>query len=274
MLSYQHSYHAGNHADILKHWVLLACVRHLQKKPKPFDYIDTHAGAGLYRLDSSEAQKTGEYLEGVARLSGQVIAGMEDYLVQVGEFLVRRQYPGSPMLVNNLLRAGDHAWLYELHPATINQLRQHCEKPRVSYVRHEDGFKGLLGQLPSKSRRALALIDPSYEVKSDYKTVVDVITAGWKKAPNTLFLLWYPVVDRRWTEQMERSLARSPMRNVQLFEMGVAADNFPGMTASGMVVVNAPWTLAERFHETMPAVSRYLSADNQSRVRHEILVPE
>jgi len=274
MFSYQHHYHAGNHADVLKHWLLLACVRHLQRKEKPFDYIDTHAGAGLYRLDSAMARKTAESDDGVLKLDWSQLPGLADYHRQVADDIAARRYPGSPLLVKRLLRPGDKAWLFEMHPQTIGELRQHCEQRRVCHVRREDGFKALSALLPTASHRALVLIDPSYEVKSDYQTVVKVMAAAYQKMPSAMMLLWYPVVDAQQVRQLERGFANSKMRNVHLFEMGVADSDKPGMSASGVVVVNPPWTLADEFARTIPGVSAQLAEDHQSRTRHRVLAAE
>ena len=274
MLSYQHHYHAGNHADVLKHWLLLACVRHMQKKDRPFDYIDTHAGAGLYRLDSAMARKTGESDEGVLKLDWPQLQGLEDYHGQIADDLRCQRYPGSPLLVKRLLRPGDKAWFYEMHLQTIAELRQHCEHRRHCHVRQEDGFKGLPALLPPASCRALVLIDPAYEIKSDYQTVVKVMEAAYLKMPQAMLLLWYPVVDTHQVRQMEKRVANSKMRNVHLFEMGVADPGEPGMTASGIVVVNPPWTLADEFIRTMPGVSAHLAQDRKARWRHQLLAAE
>lgn len=274
MLSYQHHYHAGNHADVLKHWVLLACMRHMQKKDKPFDYIDTHAGAGLYRLDSAKARKTAESDEGVLKLDWKKLKGLSDYRSQIADDIRTKRYPGSPLLAKRLLRPGDKAWLFELHPKTIVELRTHCEKHKVCHVRQEDGFKGLQSLLPTASKRALVLIDPSYEIKSDYQTVVKVMENAWQKMPQAMLLLWYPVVDVHQIRQMEKAFAKSKMRNVHLFEMGIFDNSEPGMSASGMVVVNPPWTLAEDFIKTIPAVSAHLAKDQKAHWRHQQLVAE
>ena len=274
MFSYQHHYHAGNHADVLKHWLLLACVRYLQHKEKPFDYIDTHAGAGLYRLDSAMARKTAESDDGILKLDWSRLPGLEDYHRQVADDVAASRYPGSPLLVKRLLRPGDKAWLFEMHPQTIRELRQNCEQRRVCHVRQEDGFSALSALLPTASHRALVLIDPSYEVKSDYRTVVKVMANAYQKMPQAMLLLWYPVVDRQRIQQLERDVTNSKIRNVHLFEMGVAEADKPGMIASGMVVVNPPWTLADEFARTIPGVSAQLSADHQARWRHRVLVPE
>ncbi len=274
MLSYQHHYHAGNHADVIKHWVLLECIHYLQKKNKPFDYIDTHAGAGLYRLDSQAALKTQESLAGVLKLGELNLPGLEHYQRAVQSDLANNQYPGSPLLAKRLLREGDKAWLFEMHPQTLRELRNHCEEKRKCHVQAEDGFRGVLRLLPTASRRALVLIDPSYEIKEDYQTVVDIMAKAYEKMPQTVILLWYPVVERERINTLEAAIKKTNMRNVQLFELGVDDDDNPGMTASGMIAVNPPWTLTQSFQATLPNVAKRLSRDEKQRLRSEVLVPE
>ena len=274
MLSYQHQYHAGNHADVLKHWVLLECVRYMQNKDKPFDYIDTHAGAGLYRLDYGENIKPHESREGVLKLAWDRLPGMEDYHRAVGTDLARHRYPGSPLLVKRLLRPGDKAWLFEMHPGTVEQLRRHCAERRVSHVHQEDGFKGVMRLLPNSAGRAVVLIDPSYEVKADYRTVADVMERIYRRMRQAMVLLWYPVVERHRVDGLEKAIRRGSMRNVQQFELGIDEDDAPGMTASGVIALNPPWTLADRFKATMPAVADMLSRDGGQHCRHRVLVDE
>lgn len=274
MLSYQHHYHAGNHADVLKHWLLLECVNHLQNKDKPFEYIDTHAGAGLYSFKDSKAQKTQEYLTGISKLvDAPVIAEMQDYLEAVTPYLTRKKYPGSPLIVSDKLRSTDRSWLYELHPQTLLELEKN-QRGRKIRVHEQDGFKGLLGLLPVHSRRALVLVDPSYEIKSDYQTVVDVMEKSLRKMAQTLFMIWYPVVDRSRIDFMEKRLKKSGLKNIWLYEMGIEAEENKGMTASGMIICNPPWTLQERANKVLPWLSSTLSIDGETRYRVECLCAE
>ena len=274
MLSYQHHYHAGNFADVLKHWVLIECVQHLQKKPKAFDYIDTHAGSGYYALDSIEATKTNEAANGVFKLKLDALPGFEPYKTLIENDLKKPAYPGSPEIVKRMLRDTDKAWLYELHPRSYKELSAQCTRRQGCFVKQEDGFKGLLSLLPNKHRRALVLIDPSYEIKEDYAKVVEVMAKAYQKMPQTMIALWYPVVERRQIDTLVRDIQTSTMRNVQQFELSVADDLHRGMTGSGMIVVNPPWTLAQNFNAAMPAVADVLAEDGVRRLVHQVLVEE
>nr|WP_281388635.1 23S rRNA (adenine(2030)-N(6))-methyltransferase RlmJ [Litorivivens lipolytica] len=252
----------------------MECVAHLQKKDKPFDYIDTHAGAGLYRLDSDAARKTGEAVKGVLKLDWDAMPELSLLQDNLRDDLKNQRYPGSPLLVSRLLRPGDKAWLCDLHPSTLRELEQHCGQRKGNYVRKEDGFKALPGLLPTASRRALVLIDPSYEVKSDYQTVVKVATSALHKMAQTQVLIWYPVVDRERINQLEKDVKRAGLRNSHLFEIGVADDDKPGMTSSGLIAVNPSWTAPERFKTLAPKLSSTLTEDGKARWRYQVLVPE
>ncbi|GAB2197399.1 23S rRNA (adenine(2030)-N(6))-methyltransferase RlmJ [Sessilibacter sp. MAH4] len=274
MLSYQHAFHAGNHADVLKHWCLLETLLYLQKKDKPFDYIDTHAGDGLYSLKSQAALKTGEASAGVLKLIDNQPEVLKNYLDVVLSYIAQHKYPGSPKLVQQHLRSGDHAWFFEMHPQAITNLQKKLASKTGCFVKTEDGFKGLLSLLPNKNKRALVLMDPSYEIKADYRTVVETVEKAYKKMPQTVFLLWYPVVDREQITQFEKHIKKTVLKNVHLFEMGVADDANKGMTASGMIVVNPPWTLPEQFKSGFGEVSQRLSEDGIARTRYELLIAE
>ncbi|WNO08333.1 23S rRNA (adenine(2030)-N(6))-methyltransferase RlmJ [Teredinibacter sp. KSP-S5-2] len=275
MLSYQHQYHAGNHGDVLKHWLLIETILYMQKKEKPFDYIDTHAGAGFYALHSHFSRKTGEAEQGVLKLDWTQLPGLKNYYQQIQVDLGAWNYPGSPALVNQMLRRDDRSWLFEMHPQTFDDLKKHCQKRKRTFIEQQDGFQGVIRLLPTTSRRALVLMDPSYEVKTDYQTVLDVINKASKKMPQTVFLLWYPVVDRSTIDQMEKKIInKTELSNVHLFEMGIDDDEKPGMTASGIIAVNPPWTLKDTFAAQIENLSAQLAVDGKSRWRYQCLVEE
>lgn len=265
MLSYQHHYHVGNHADVLKHWVLFECLKHMQKKDKPFEYIDTHAGAGIYEFSDPKTQKLKEFETGVNLLLAEQVSQVADFCELLKGFTDNAQYPGSPAIVNELLRPGDKSWLFELHPQTFSEITQHCQRKRQTFVRQEDGFKGLNSLLPCASKRALVLVDPSYELKQDYVNVVDAIKNAVKKMPQTMLLLWYPVVRREDVELIETQLQHSEVRNVLQLELSIAADSQEkGMTGSGMIVVNPPWTLLKQAETVLPKLTELLSKGSGS----------
>jgi 23S rRNA (adenine2030-N6)-methyltransferase len=280
MLSYQHAYHAGNYADVLKHVILIQVLNYLKQKPKPFCYIDTHAGQGEYKLDSAEAQKNQEFQNGIGALweRGDVPGCVADYVNLLKQFNHSGQlkhYPGSPLIAAQLLNAKDRLFLFELHTAESRRLEDNvkCDK-RIKTFR-TDGLKDSFGLLPPKENRGLILIDPSYEVKSDYQSVVDAMKEMYKRFATGCYLLWYPVVVRRRNQYMERALQASGIRNIQLFELGIQPDSDEfGMTACGMIVINPPWTLLAEMHQILPWLAETLGQNQQGHYRAEQLVAE
>jgi 23S rRNA (adenine2030-N6)-methyltransferase len=265
MLSYRHAFHAGNFADVLKHSVLIHTLAYLLQKDKPLRVIDTHAGAGSYALTGSPALKNREFDSGIGKLwqRSDLPPLVADYVAAVrtcnpGGRLNR--YPGSPLLAQQLLRPGDKLFLHELHSTDCRLLKDASGADRRVKIIEEHGFAGLQALLPPLERRALVLIDPSYEIKSDYQHVVAQLKAAHRRFAAGTFALWYPVVLRQRIDELERALTKSGMRNIQLFELGLAPDDPEhGMTASGMILINPPWTLWKAMEETLPWLANTLA---------------
>ena len=266
MLSYRHSYHAGNYADVLKHIVLIEILEHIIKKDSAFDYIDTHAGAGIYNLQSEHATKLQEYTQGIGKLNVKALPELTRYFDILSKHNPDGKlnfYPGSPFVAMNFLRNKDRSWLYELHPKDAELLLNNTRGNKRVRVMRDDGLKGLLSLLPPVSRRAVVLIDPSYEVKSDYAHVIDTIDSAYKKFPTGIYALWYPVVDRKIIDTLERKLIRSGIANIQRYELGIAPDQFgTGMSANGMIVINPPWTLMDKMSKILPKLTNILGSDD------------
>lgn len=280
MLSYRHSFHAGNFADVLKHLVLIKILEHLNTKDKPFCCIDTHAGAGDYSLDSDYAQKNREFDNGIGRLWSldTLPEAVSDYVKVIKAFNQTDKltiYPGSPLIIQHYLRQQDHLFAHELHPTEIEFLKLAIKRDRRITLQHTDGLKNTLGLLPPKTNRGLVLIDPSYEIKSDYDTVVESLFKFYKRFAHGTFALWYPVVDRTRNDQLEIAIKESSLKNVQLYELGIKPDTLEhGMTASGMIVINPPWKLTEQLRNTLPYLADTLGADGKGHYRIETLVAE
>lgn len=278
MLSYRHSFHAGNFADILKHIVLTEILEHLTKKDKPFDYIDTHAGAGLYDLQSDQAEKLGEYSNGIGKLNMQDWPSLASYFSAIKACNPNgglRFYPGSPLIASHFMRAQDKATLYELHPTDFKLLSKNTRTNRRINVLNQDSLEGLLSLLPPTSRRAVILMDPSYEIKSDYDQVFKTLKHAHKKFATGTYALWYPVVDRHRIRKLEKLFISSGIRNIQRFELGLEPDSPEhGMTASGMIVINPPWTLFDNMKTLLPQLVKALDDDGEAFSRCDILVPE
>ena len=278
MLSYRHSYHAGNFADVLKHIVLIEILQHLGKKEKAFDYIDTHAGAGLYHLASAHAEKLLEYQNGIGKLVASEWPELAGYFAAVdavnsGESLV--YYPGSPLIALHFIRQQDRAWLYELHPEDASLLLQNTQQVKRARVMREDGLKGVLSLLPPVSRRGLVLIDPSYEIKTDYDLVFQTVEKAHGKFPTGTYALWYPVVERSRITRLEKQFINSGIKNIQRFELAITADSDKrGMTSSGMIVINPPWQLMATMNALLPKLLKTLAIDSGAFYKCDVLVAE
>jgi 23S rRNA (adenine2030-N6)-methyltransferase len=282
LLSYRHSFHAGNHADVLKHTVLLACVSYFLKKDKPFVYLDSHAGAGFYQLKSRESQTTAEYEAGIGRLWNLPMDSLPDALARYVKVIKSVNpsngldgYPGSPWLSLSAMRVQDKARLYELHSTDERLLRQNFSADKRVRIEKSDGLAGVKACLPVPERRALVLIDPSYELKEDYQAVVTALKEGHKRMATATFLLWYPVVERHRITRIERALVESGIKDILLAELAVERDSpGHGMTASGMIVINPPWTLKAELEETLPFLVKHLAQKPGAFSRLETLVGE
>ena len=214
MLSYRHAFHAGNHADVLKHLVLVLTLDYYQRKDKPFWYIDTHAGSGLYRLSSTEAQKTREFTHGIQTLwdAERIPDELRTYLhlvQQLNPTQQLEQYPGSPWLAAHLLRKHDQLRLFELHPTDFKALDDALGNDKRVHLSKQDGLTGLLGLLPPITRRAVTLIDPSYELKTDYADVITTLAKAHQRFATGTYLLWYPVIARQRVSQMIHDLHKT-----------------------------------------------------------------
>jgi 23S rRNA (adenine2030-N6)-methyltransferase len=280
MLSYQHAYHAGNFADVLKHVVLVQVLKHLKTKDKPLCYIDTHAGSGNYKLNNTKAQKNQEFQGGIGQLwqRDDLPACVADYVGLIKNFNLSVQlsrYPGSPLIANQLLGDNDRLFLYELHPTESRLLNNAVKQDKRIKTFQADGLKDSLGLLPPKEHRGLLLIDPSYEIKNEYQVVMVALKEMTKRFATGCYLLWYPVVARKRNRFLERALQTSGIKNIQLFELGIQPDNDKfGMTACGMVVINPPWTLLADMQQVLPWLAEMLGQNQQGYYRVEQLVGE
>lgn len=271
MLSYRHAFHAGNHADVLKHFVELELLRYLAQKDKPFWYLDTHAGAGCYALDSAYAAKHAEYASGIARLWETTdlpapLAGYVAVVRQLNPDGALRLYPGSPLVARHVLREQDRMRLFELHPTDYALLEQNFAGHGSRVVLQQaDGFGALKALLPPPPRRALVLIDPPYEEKQDYRRVVDALQEGLKRFSTGTYAVWYPQLQRSEAQQLAEKLKRLPAQNwlhVALSVQTPSADGF-GMHGSGLFIINPPWTLHATLQEVMPVLAACLGQDGK-----------
>ena len=280
MLSYRHSFHAGNFADVLKHIVLIQILEHLSKKDKPICCIDTHAGPGEYQLNSEFALKNKEFENGIGQLwqldnPPDSVASYINVLKHFNPDGILNRYPGSPLIIKHFLRNRDRVFLHELHSTEIDLLNTVIGNDRQIKIAHSDGLKNAISLLPPLQHRGMVLIDPSYEIKSDYQLVVDTLIQMHKRFTTGTYALWYPVVNRSRNLKMEKAIKACNLKNVQLFELGITVDSLEhGMTASGMIVINPPWTLATQMQETLPWLAQKLGIDGSEQYRIETLISE
>ncbi|MDO4433263.1 MAG: 23S rRNA (adenine(2030)-N(6))-methyltransferase RlmJ [Alysiella sp.] len=273
MLSYRHAFHAGNHADVLKHFILYLVLDYFNQKDKAYWYIDTHSGAGLYDLRGKEAQKVGEYRDGIARLqnANKLPEKLADFLNHFNTMLPEKHlYAGSPFWAQSLLRATDKMRLFELHstdfPLLLNNLRE-LKLGKQAQIKQEDGFTGLISLLPPPPRRAVVLIDPPYEQKQDYVRVVQTIKDSLKRFESGCYMIWYPCLSREESrtlpEKLQKLLPENYLR-VELHVHAPRADGF-GMHGSGMFVFNPPYLLTKQLQETLPEITHLLAQDDDAR---------
>ncbi len=272
MLSYRHAFHAGNHADVLKHFIEVQLLRYLAQKDKLFWYIDTHAGAGCYALDSGYATQNAEYESGIARLWARddLPAPLADYVALVKGINpdgMMKLYPGSPLVAMELLRVQDKMRLFELHPTDSELLQENFAGHGTQVLMQTaDGFGALKALLPPPPRRALVLIDPPYEDKQDYQRVVSALREGLQRFANGVYAVWYPQLQRAEARQLPEQLKHLPVKSwlhVALSVQGLSADGF-GMHGSGMFVINPPWLLHGVLQEVMPYLVKHLGQDEHA----------
>jgi 23S rRNA (adenine2030-N6)-methyltransferase len=320
MFSYRHAFHAGNHADVLKHTALLAVLRHMTQKDTALNVFDTHAGAGLYRLDGDYAQTSGEAADGYLKLLAAITPAdssanvpqapadqglptidsgaakpaaakntkkpaplapaLQDYLDMVASFNKagsHKVYPGSPFIIHHLLqeRDRDRLKLFEIHPTDAKTLGANIAQlnaGRAIAVLQEDGFEGLKKFLPPPSRRALVLCDPSYEIKSDYPRVVEMLTDAVKRFSTGTYMVWYPIIPRPEAHDLPRKLktlanreklswlnATLTVKSSKLGHDDAGEVVRPGLPASGVFVINPPHTLKASLTAALSQAAQFLA---------------
>ncbi|MES2012116.1 MAG: 23S rRNA (adenine(2030)-N(6))-methyltransferase RlmJ [Pseudomonadota bacterium] len=269
MLSYRHAFHAGNHADVLKHYVLGLVLAHAKLKDKPFWYIDTHAGAGMYSLTEGYATQNAEFEQGIDKLmtAENLPQSLADFVAQIKHFNVDslQLYPGSPSIAQDFLRADDKMRLFELHPNDFKLLAENFRgQGKQVKIEMQDGFAGIKACLPPPPRRAVVLIDPPYEDKQDYQRVVNCIKDSLTRFATGTYIVWYPILQRPEPDEMVESLIQLNAPNWLHVAMTIhepSAEGY-GMHGSGLFIINPPWTLPNVLAETMPVLTQRLALDD------------
>ena len=265
MLSYQHIYHAGNFADVQKHAILVKLLQVLALKPQKFAFMDTHAGRGLYDLGSAEAQKIGEFNSGIlpfwkARAEKTLLT---DYLKLVAEFNESdelRNYPGSAQIAHHLMRPTDRLLLVERHPGECTELRNCFKNATNVKIEQEDGFQYLINKVPFAERRGLVLVDPSYEIKSEYAELPKQLRQAFKRWPQGQFMIWYPMLGAGLHEQMLLALRKTDIKDMLISEIRLEAppqESF-GMYGSGVILINPPFGFEAALNELTQFIAVHL----------------
>jgi 23S rRNA (adenine2030-N6)-methyltransferase len=265
MLAYRHAFHAGNHADVLKHVVLIRVLRHLNEKEKGYRLVDTHAGAGGYSLEGRHAQKKGEFERGILPLwdRDDLPDAVRDYVDRVREFNPEgrlEQYPGSPAIARMLMRRQDQLRLFELHPTDHRILASYLGGAAHTEVHDRDGFDALKGQLPPPTRRGAVLIDPSYEGHGDYGRVVATLRDALTRFADGVYMVWYPQVTKLEAAELPRrleALAPKGWLHARLTVQEPDALGF-GLAGSGVFVINPPYTLHAELQRVLPYLTEVL----------------
>lgn len=286
-MNYRHAFHAGGFADVVKHIVLVRILTWLQDKPGAFRVIDTHAGAGLYDLTGEEAQRTGEWLTGIARVmqarfSETVLPLVTPYLDIVRAFNPPAQlkaYPGSPLIARALLRPQDRLTACEVEPKARKHLIAALRRDTQARVVDLDGWTALPAFVPPKERRGLVLIDPPYEDKDEFTRLADGFTEAFSKWPTGSYLLWYPAKSRRATDALARHVAEvaasgaTPGKCLRLEFSAAPQAADSALVSAGLLLVNPPWMLMGELKAILPELEKPLGQGGAGRFRLEVPKP-
>lgn len=272
MLSYQHGYHAGGFADVVKHLTLTRIINYMIQKDKPIFYLETHSGRGIYDLKDGQATKTSEFRQGISLLWDQrkkappIFSPYFDAIKSLNATGTLRFYPGSPYLAISGLRPQDRLACSELHPGEFSHLEQVPQLGKHVFFNQSDGIKDLNALLPPIERRGLIFIDPSYEMKEEYKQIPNAIKLAYSRFSTGVYCLWYPIIDNRLHNQLLCGLKNINASHTLRLEFYLTASPKKGMTGCGLWVINPPYTLAEEIKKTFdflrtlfnPGISSYL----------------
>ncbi|MGY0571420.1 23S rRNA (adenine(2030)-N(6))-methyltransferase RlmJ [Bradyrhizobium sp. RDM12] len=286
-MNYRHAFHAGNFADVIKHIVLARILTYLQDKPAAFRVIDTHAGAGLYDLDSDEARRSGEWLTGIARLmqsrlSNETVALTKPYMEIVCAFNPKgelKAYPGSPLIARGLMRPQDRLVACELEPRARRALIDVLRRDEQARVVDLDGWMALPAFVPPKERRGLVLIDPPFEAKDEFERLGEAFSTAFAKWPTGIYVIWYPAKSRRATDTLAQLVARTaaaaktPGKCLRLeFSVAPQVDG-AALTSTGLLIVNPPYTLQSELKTILPELEIPLGQGGAARFRLEVPKP-
>lgn len=262
MLSYKHGYHAGNHADVLKHLVLIEVLEYLVLKEKPLYYIDTHSGAGVYNLKSPQARLNSEHLNGALKINPSSHSSLARYC----DYFSDEFYCGSVKIAQTILRPQDRLRLFELHSSESRTLEANTKGDQRVKCFNSNGFEGAIAQVPPPSRRALILIDPAYETRDDYFNTVTTVDQALKRFKTGCYLVWYPLLKKPEVERMRKKLGQTSLHHhVEAIDVQlIISKQQEGMYGSGMFIINPPWLLENALQSLLPLLVEQLAPEHGS----------
>jgi 23S rRNA (adenine2030-N6)-methyltransferase len=276
-VNYRHAFHAGNFADVMKHALFVRILAYLQRKEAPLRAIDTHAGIGLYDLSADEAERTGEWRDGIGRLdeplepeAEALLAPYRAVVAAVRDRHGAETYPGSPAILREMLRRQDRGMLIELHPADNATLTERFNEVPNLKVLHFDGWTALPALIPPKEKRGLVLIDPPFEVPNELDRLGTELLKGVRKWPTGTFAAWYPIKDMAPVDRVAKALHEgSPRPGLRLELLIDRPDDATRLNGCGLFVLNPPWTLPEEAEILLPALADRLSRGSYGAYRCE-----
>lgn len=267
-MNYRHSFHAGNFADVMKHALLARILVHLARKPAPFRVIDTHAGAGLYDLSGEDAGRTAEWRDGIGRLDAtQLVPDAEEVLAPYRQAIAAARaengsifYPGSPWIIRRMLRPDDRLISAELHPRTMKALSEVIGNDRRCKALALDGWVALRANVPPKERRGLVLIDPPFEKTDEFDTFAEAVIGAHAKWPTGTYMCWFPVKDSAAADLFIDRLVDAGLKRLLRLELSVDRSiRTGGLSTTGLVFINPPWTLEQDARVLLPALATALA---------------
>ena len=266
MLSYRHGYHAGNAADVLKHFILFYVLDYVKKKDKNFIFIDSHAGAGKYSISDPYMQKNKEYLQGIEKIykiknDDIFFKNYLELIKSINSNSDLKIYPGSCYLASQILRIDDKLHFLELHPTEFLNLKKNFENDSRVIIENKNSYKRLIKLLPPKEKRAVILIDPSYELKDEYEKVSKMISDCYKKFPLGVYIIWYPVLNNKKSEIFVLNILKENYKNLSHIEM-ITDNSNDGMQGSGVFIINCPWSIDKDIKKSLEIIFNYLKKTN------------
>ena len=266
MLSYRHGYHAGNAADVLKHFILTYVLDYIKKKDKGFIFVDSHAGAGKYLISDPYMQKNKEYLQGIEKIlqlknDNIFLKKYLDLVKSINFNSDLKIYPGSCFLAARSLRPNDNLYFFELHPKEFLNLKKNFENDSRVITENRDSYQRLKKLLPPKEKRAVILIDPSYELKDEYEKVLEMLSDCYKKFPLGVYIIWYPVLKNKKSEKFIFNVLKKKYKNLSHIEM-ITDNSNSGMQGSGLFILNCPWSIENDIKKSLETIFDCLKKNN------------